>query len=393
LAHTFRLFAQQGRKVFYEGEIAQAIVKKSKALGGTMTLADLQNYYGQWVTPPTTNYHGYDVYETMAPSQAWNTLELMNILEVCVPQWIPGKTLADLGPTNPQYWHLIVESKKLAYIDLYDYNSDPRTWSSSQWALFQTLISKPYAATLCSKVKPNGPAFTPTPTYNLPSSTAPAPGVNVSFTGAGDTVVFSTADRWGNMVSWVNSNFQNFGSGVTIPGYGFILNDRMAQFTLNPNHPNHIAPGKRPYDTISAAFVMKDGKPLMTLGLMGGDMQVQGHAQMLVNILDLGANMQATSDMARFYHNEVHNSLELETQLYNLVGSTLINTYGHHAISVDGDDVGGYDAIMFTLDPSAPTPDFDDGTHGKGPLVNVPPVNGFYRAGAELREDGEPVGW
>jgi len=167
----------------------------------------------------------------------------------------------------------------------------------------------------------------------------------------------------------------------------------MAQFTLNPNHPNHIAPGKRPYDTISAAFVVQNGTPLMTLGLMGGDMQVQGHGQMLVNILDLGANLQASSDMARFYHNEVHNRLELESQLYNLVGSSLINTYGHHAISVDGDDVGGYDAIMFTLDPTAPPPDFSHSAHGRNPLALVPPVNGFYRAGAELREDGEPVGW
>jgi len=103
LAHTFRLFGEHGREVFYKGEIAEAIMRKSKALGGTMTRDDLEGFYGEWVNPPTTNYHGYDVYETMAPSQAWNTLEVLNILEQCVPKWIPGKTLADLGPTNPQY--------------------------------------------------------------------------------------------------------------------------------------------------------------------------------------------------------------------------------------------------------------------------------------------------
>ncbi len=387
LAHTFRLMGEQGRDVFYKGEIAHAIVAKSKLLGGTMTLEDLANYYGEWVEAPHTNYHGYEIYEAMAPSQAWNVLEMMNILEVCVPTWIGPKTLADLGPANPQYWHLIVEAKKLAFIDLYDYNSDPRTWTASQQQLFKKLITKEYAATLCGKVKPNGPAFTPGPTYNTDAS--------------GDTIYLTTADRWGNMVSWVNSNYTGFGTGITIPGYGFVLNSRLAQFTLNPNHPNAIAPHKRPYDTISCGFVTKDGKPLMTLGLMGGDMQVQGHAQMLVNILDLGANLQASTDMARFYHNEVPNTLALESQLYNLVGTALKNIYGHNVSSTGGSSVGGYQAIMFTPDPNEPAPDLDD--HGQGHAWgNVgkdllsggePSINGFYRAGSDHRKDGGAVGW
>ena len=377
LARTFRLLQQGGRDAFYKGEVAEAIVAKSKALGGTMTLEDLANYYGEWVAPPTTNYHGYDVYETMAPSQAWNTLEILNILEVCVPRWVSGKSLADLGTANPQYWHLLVEAKKLAFVDLYNHNSDPRTWDAEQQQLFRKLLSKEYAATLCKKVQPNGPAFTPAPTFNLSRD--------------GDTIYLTTADRWGNMVSWVNSNYTLFGTGVTVPGYGFVLNSRGAQFTLDPKHPNAIAPHKRPYDTISAGFVMKDGKPLMTVGVMGGDTQPQGHAQVLVNVLDLGANLQAATDMARFYHNEVSNKLFLESQLYNLPvagGGTMgaaLKAMGHDVSPTNGGAVGGYQAIMFTPDPSEPTPD-QDSKDGK-------PINGFYRAGSDHRKDGGAVGW
>jgi gamma-glutamyltranspeptidase/glutathione hydrolase len=293
----------------------------------------------------------------MAPSQAWNTLEILNILEVCVPKWVPGKSLADLGTANPQYWHLLVEAKKLAFVDLYNHNSDPRTWDGEQQQIFRKLLSKEHAATLCKKVQPAGPAFTPAPTFNLSRDA--------------DTIYLTTADRWGNMVSWVNSNY--------------------TLFTLDPKHPNAIAPHKRPYDTISAGFVMKDGKPLMTVGVMGGDMQPQGHAQVLVNVLDLGANLQAATDMARFYHNEVSNKLFLESQLFNLpvaggvsMGAAL-KAMGHDVSSTNGSAVGGYQAIMFTPDPNEPAPE----QNGKGEK----PINGFYRAGSDHRKDGGAVGW
>jgi gamma-glutamyltranspeptidase/glutathione hydrolase len=283
-----------------------------------------------------------------------------------------------------------VEAKKLAYIDLYGYNSDPRFWTASQQQLFKKLISKDYAKTLCGKVNPNGPAFTP----KQPPYPADAHG---------DTIYLTTADRWGNMVSWVNSNYTGFGTGVGIPDYGFVLNSRLAQFTLDPKHPNRIEPHKRPYDTISCGFVTKDGKPLMTLGLMGGDMQVQGHAQMLVNIIDLGANLQASTDMARYYHNEVPNTLGLETQLYNLLGATLKNTYGHNVSSVTGGSVGGYQAIMFVPDPEESDSGYSGhhkwhwptwGHEDEGiPGADVNPIDGFYRAGSDHRKDGGAVGW
>jgi len=380
LARTFRLLQQHGRDVFYKGEIAHAIVAKSRALGGTMTMEDLAGYYGEWVNPPTTNYHGYDVYETMAPSQAWSTLEILNILEVCVPVWAQGRPLSDLGPQDPRYWHLLVEAKKLAYIDLYNYNSDPRGWDAKRQGLFKKLISKEYAATLCSKVRLNGPAITPAPAVRL--------------TRDADTIYLTTADRWGNMVSWVNSNFSPFGTGVTVPGYGFVLNNRGAQFTLDPKHPNAIAPHKRPYNTISAGFVMKDGRPFMTVGVMGGDMQPQGHEQVLVNVLDLGANLQAATDMARFYHNEVSNQLFLESQLFSMPvpgGGTMaeaLQAMGHNVLPTDGSKVGGYQAIMFTPDAEGP-PSGPDGGQKKGDKA----VNGYYRAGSDHRKDGGAVGW
>jgi len=168
------------------------------------------------------------------------------------------------------------------------------------------------------------------------------------------------------MVSWVNSNFSVFGSGITVPGYGFLLHNRGALFTLDPKSPNVIEPHKRPFNTLSAGFVMQSGEPLMTVTLMGGDMQAQGHAQLLVNILDLGANVQAAADMSRFRHGQVSNVLSLETALYELVGSQLAGM-GHIVKSVNGEDVGGVQSIMR--------------------------VNGYYRSGSDFRKDGEAVGW
>jgi gamma-glutamyltranspeptidase/glutathione hydrolase len=386
LARTFRLFAEQGRDAFYTGEIARAIVAKSTALGGTMNLQDLASYTGEWVQPAHTNYHGFDVFELPPPAQAWNATEMLNILEVCVPQWLANlppnqRTLASLGPASAKYWHLVAEAKKLAYWDLYTYNADPNFVSVP----LDRLTSKSYAATLCSKVDPNRAGCPDASGYHACAPTTAAPNAS----GAGDTIVLSTADRWGNMVSWVNSNFGGFGSGIGVPGYGFVLHNRGAQFTLDPRSPNLIAPHKRPYNTLSAGFVMQNDRPLMTLGLMGGDMQAQGHAQVLVHIIDLGANVQAATDMARFHHSEVPNTLELESELYNLIGAQL-TSMGHKVQSINGGGVGGYQAIMFT--PIADDP--RAGNNGdQGNENRDQGVNGFYRAGSDHRKDGQAVGW
>jgi gamma-glutamyltranspeptidase/glutathione hydrolase len=349
LARTFRILQQQGRDGFYKGEIAQAIVAKSNRHGGTMTLEDLASYTGEWTTPARTSYHGYDVFTLPPPAQTWATDEILNILEVCVPKWAPGQTLASLGPANPKYWHLFVEAKKLAFNDLYAYNADP---NFSKVPL-ERLLSKAHAESLCGKVDPN-------------RASIPKPGGNAK--SDGDTIVLSTADRFGNMVAWVNSLYDSFGSGLTVPGYGITLHDRGGLFTLDPKSPNALQPNKRPYNTLSAGFVMRNDKPLMTVTLMGGDVQAQGIAQVLVNILDLGANLQAASDMARFRHTQVPNTLMMESQLVELVGAQL-RAMGHEVKAMNGAPMGGFQAIM------------------------VAPDTGVYRAGSDHRKDGQAVGY
>jgi len=369
LAKTFRLIQQQGRDVFYKGEVARAIVAKSNALGGTMTLDDLANYKGEWVEPVSTTYHDqFTIYGTRAPSQAWGILEEMNVLEQCVPLWYPGQTLATLGPANPLFWHSLIETKKLVYADLYAHNADPNAVPVA----LDTLTSKKHAASLCGQVNPN-----------RASSTG---SVTARGNGAGDTIYLATADRWGNMVSWINSNFAGWGSGITVPGYGFILHNRGGLFTLDPKSPNVIAPQKRPYNTLSAVLVTQNGRPLLVTGQHGGDQQGQGNMQVLVNILDLGADVQAAGDMARFSHDQVNNRLQLESQLFKLVGPQLISM-GHKASSASGSPMGGFEAIMFTLDPGV------SGGCAPSDLNCTAPIDGFYRAGSNFREDGEAAAY
>lgn len=354
MANALRLMQQQGSAAFYKGEIARAIVAKSDALGGTMTLDDLANYRGRWVTPARSTFRGNEIYMLPPPAQTWATNLMLNVLEACVPTWAPGQTLASLGPRNPKYWHLLVEAKKLAYADLFAYNADP----DFKPPPLAKLLSPEHAHSLCARVDPDKASST-----NAPLRTATPPG---------DTIVLSTADRYGNMVAWVNSLYWGFGSGLTVPGYGFALHNRGGLFTLEPDHPNVIAPQKRPFNTLSAGFVMKDNRPLMTVTLMGGLMQAQGIAQMLVNILDLGANLQASTDMARFYHGQISNTLGLETTLHDVVGAQLA-AMGHKTRSVPGNFVGGYQAIM--VEPDA------DG------------VGRTYRAGSDHRKDGQAAGY
>lgn len=359
LARAFRALQKHGRAAFYRGEIARAIVAKSAAQGGTMTLDDLAAYRGTWAEPAASRYHGFDVFELPPPSQDWAAQEMLNILEACVPRWAPGETLASLGPASARYWHFMVEAKKLAYADLFQYNGDPDFVTVP----LARLLSPSYAASLCGRVDPAHAAGT------APLGT---PG------GRGDTIVLAVADREGNMVSWVSSNYEHFGSGLTVPGYGFLLHDRGALFSLDPASPNAIAPHKRPYNTLSAGFVMHDGAPFMTVTLMGGDMQAQGHAQVLVDVIDLGANLQAASDLARFHHFQVQNVLTLESPLYDVVGRELA-AMGHEVRAVDGSEMGGFQSVM--LNPS-PAP----GSPALAPRR-------IYRAGSDHRKDGGAAGW
>jgi len=355
LARTLRLLQRDGRDAFYRGEIAAAILAKSRSLGGTMTREDLAGYRGEWLEPAASHHRGFDIFELPPPSQAWAAQEMLSILDACVGRWVPGESLASLGPASAKYWHLLIEAKKLAYTDLFTYNADPDFVAVP----LAKLLSEAHARSLCAKVDPLHAAAT-------------AAG---RAEGAGDTVVLSTADADGNMVAWVNSNYQHFGSGVTVPGYGFILHDRGALFSLDPASPNAIAPHKRPFNTLAAGFVMRGSEPVMTVTLMGGDMQAQGHAQVLLDILDLGANLQAAADMARFRHSQVGNVLALESPLYRLVGREL-EAMGHRVQAINGEEVGGVQMILFQ-----PASGASEG------------LRGFYRSGSDFRKDGQAVGW
>ena len=366
LARAFRVLQGQGRDAFYQGEIASAILAKSRALGGTFTAADLAATRADWVAPIGTNYHGYDVYEFPPNTQGFAVLEMLNILELCAPKL--GVDLAALGPKSALYWHVLIEAKKLAYADLYAYNADPQF---AQVPLSR-LISKSYAAEQCRRI-------------DLRKASVPdARGDPV-----GGTVYLVTADRWGNMVSFIYSIYDTFGSGITVPGYGFVLNDRAALFSLNPRSPNLIAPGKRPFHTLLPGFVMKDGRPLVAFGLMGGAQQAQGHVQVMLNMIDHGANLQAAGDAARFSHAQATNTVQLESSLYELLGSQL-QALGHTVVSANGEDMGGYQAISFTPSAAPPAPDHAEAPPGAGAEE---PIAGVYRGASDHRKDGQAVGW
>ena len=364
LASALRLMQQQGRDAFYKGDIAAAIVEKMQANGGVMTPADLADFEPEWVEPISTRYHGHDVFQLPPPGQGMAVLEMLNILEVCVPKL--GFDLAKLGHIDPTYWHLVVEAKKLAYADLYAHNADPKF---AQVPLSR-LLSKEYAASLCNRIDPNA---------------ASTPGAAARTDGG--TIYLATADRWGNMVSLIHSVYSVYGSGATVGKYGFVLHNRGSQFSLDPRSPNLVAPRKRPFHTIIAGFVMKDGQPLMAFGNMGGSVQPESHAQHMLNLIDLGMNVQMTTDAARVTHSQNANVLSLEASLFQVVGAGL-RTKGHVVQAVDGGSVGGYQGILFTRDPRLPEPTFDRRSN-----TDDLPVNGIYRAGSDHRKDGQAVGW
>ena len=364
LADALRLIQDQGRDAFYKGPIADAIVARVQAGGGVMTHADLAEFESEWVEPISTNYHGYDIFQLPPPGQGWATLELLNILEVCAP--VHDINLSVLGPSNPDYWHFMVEAKKLAYSDLQAYNGDP---------LFvdvpvDKLLDKSYAATLCDRIDMNK---------------ASQPSVKGGLDGG--TIYLTTADRWGNMVSFIHSIFSVYGSAVAIPPYGMILHNRGVAFSLEEDSPNVVAPRKRPFHTIIAGFVMQNGAPLMSFGNMGGSVQPETHAQHMVNVIDHGMNIQMTTDVARFTHSQNSNRLSLEHSLYNLVGRAL-EAKGHDVRPVNGGSVGGYQGILFTKDSNLPEPVFSQQS-----IDEDHPVNGIYRAGSDHRKDGGAVGW
>jgi gamma-glutamyltranspeptidase/glutathione hydrolase len=385
LAKAYELIAKQGRDAFYNGPIASAILAKVNGLGASWVPSDLSNFHSQWVTPIHTNYKGYDIYEDPPNSQGMATLEAMNILEQCGP--IVGFNLHALGPRSPQFWAALVEAKRLAFRDLNFYDGDPRFTHVP----LDRLLSKSYAASLCQYMNLNHEP--PVPPIGTPagSSQHPAVAPSVQVRERGDTVYLTVADHWGNMASFIFSIYDYFGSDITVPGYGFPLQDRGYFFSLDPGSPNVVAPHKRPFHTIIPAFVMKDGQPLLAFGSMGGTEQVQAQEQELVNMIDLGMNVQAAGDAARFFHYQGADLLTMETNLYNIVGPQM-EEMGFKTVAATGENMGGYQAILFTpMSQAGPNGGPAQGSPADGGAD--PTVNGVYRAASDFRKDGEAAGW
>ena len=275
LAASYERIARGGRDAFYAGEMTTRMVDAVQSAGGYLAASDFASHRGEWVTPVSVNYRGYDVFELPPNGQGIAALQMLNILE--------AYPLGDLGRGDPSFWHLMVEAKKLAYEDRAKFYADPDFASIP----LEGLLSKDYAAERRALIdpararKPAGPG-------------SPPPH--------GDTTYLAVADKDGMMVSFIQSTYWEFGSGLVADGLGFALQNRGSSFTLEQGHANVYAPGKRPFHTIIPAMLMKDGIPLMAFGVMGGFLQPQGHVQILVNIIDLGMNVQEAGDAARFVH-------------------------------------------------------------------------------------------
>jgi len=271
LARALRLVAEDGPDVFYKGDIARAMLSTSQSLGGTMAAEDLAQFSPEWVDPISTTYRGWTIYELPPNGQGMAALEMLNILET-----FPA---SPDGPLSVTELHRKIEAMKLAYADLYRYNADPRFAKVPVTGI----LSKDYAKQRAAMINPDHAACDVIP--------GKPPG--------SDTTYLSVVDREGNIVSLIQSNYDLFGSGITVRGMGFVLQDRGALFSLDPSSPNVLAPRKRPFHTIIPAF-MERGDIHVGFGIMGGANQPVAHAQFVSNIVDYGMNIQAALSNARF---------------------------------------------------------------------------------------------
>lgn len=274
LARTYKKIAQSYGEDFYKGNLAKEIVSFINNQGGYFSLEDLSEFKPEWIDPVSTNYRGYDVWELPPNGQGIAALQMLNILE--------NYNIKDLGFGSAEYIHLFTEAKKIAYEDRALYYADP---NFSDIPL-KTLISKEYAK---ERLK-------------LIDLTKSSKSYNAGLLEEGDTIYLTVADKYGNMVSLIQSNYRGMGSGMVPNDLGFMLQDRGEMFSLDPNHMNSLIGGKRPFHTIIPAFITKNNKPLVSFGLMGGAMQPQGHAQIVINLIDFKMNLQEAGDAPRIRH-------------------------------------------------------------------------------------------
>src|SRR6056297_2249636 len=360
LANTLEKIAKGGRDVFYKGEIAKKIdaymkkhapkfMKGDDGEGGFLSYEDLASHKSEWVDPVSTNYRGYDVWELPPNGQGIAALQILNILE--------GYDIASMGFGSKEYVHTFVEAKKLAFEDRAKFYADPDFADIP----IDQLISKGYAKKRAERINPD-----------KAGRSYPAGKIE-----KGNTIYLTVADDEGNMVSLIQSNYRGMGSGMTPGKLGFVLQDRGELFTLEEGHNNVYEPGKRPFHTIIPAFVTKDGKPFMSFGVMGGSMQPQGHAQILVNMVDFGMNLQEAGDAPRIRHGgssqptggkmKDGGTLYLESG-YRYQTIRNLMQMGHDVEYTVG-GFGGYQAIMYDTEEDV------------------------YYGASESRKDGQAIGY
>jgi len=353
LARTLRLVGDRGRDAYYRGPVADAIVRFSTAHHGFFSKDDFAKHHSTWDEPISTRYHGYEVWELPPNGQGLAALEMLNILE--------NFDLAKMGRDSPDYWHVMVEAKKLAFADRARYYADPAFAKTP----VQQLLSKEYAQRRAKLIDMKRAALTDSPG-------------EFAALNRRETTFLCAADSGGMMVALIQSNYTGFGSGYVIPDLGFGLQNRGALFSLKKGHPNYLEPGKRPFHTIIPAFVTKDNLPLMAFGVMGGDMQPQGHCQVLVNLLDLGFNLQEAGDAPRFHHT---GSTE-PTGTLMTGGGVLHIEPGVPAAVIEELKRRGH-----TIEPEAV------GAYGGYQAIWRDPVTGMYAGATEMRKDGCALGY
>jgi gamma-glutamyltranspeptidase / glutathione hydrolase len=350
LAKTLRLIGEKGRDVFYKGEIADAIDKFMRENGGFLRKVDFEKHTSTWVEPVSTNYRGYDVFELPPNGQGIAALQILNILE--------GFDLRAMGRNSAETLHAMIEAKKLAWADRARFYADP---DFTKIPVAQ-LISKQYAAErrklidakhAAKTVSPGSVEAGGSPAHSTELRSAPPRQHGQVAPDDGDTIYMCAADDEGNMVSLIQSNYRGMGSGIVVPGLGFMFQDRGELFSMEPGHANVYAPGKRPFHTIIPGFVMKDGKPWEAFGVMGGGMQPQGHVQVLTNQIDFDLNVQEAGDASRWQHEgdneptgetmEKGGYVEVESGIpYEVVRELMKRG---HDMRFDLGDYGGYQAI------------------------------------------------
>ena len=347
LANTLEEISKSKRKSFYEGNIAKLMADFIKKQGGFLSKADLASYHAEWVEPVSTNYRGYDVWELPPNGQGIAALQILNILE--------NYDIQKMGLFSSDYIHHFVEAKKLAFEDRAKYYADPNFNKID----ISYLISKDYAHKR----------------MQLIDSKKSMLSVDAGVLKDGDTIYLTTADKYGNMVSLIQSNYRGMGSGMVPPNTGFMLQDRGELFSLDVNHANALEGGKRPFHTIIPAFITKDNKPFVSFGVMGGGTQPQAHAQIVINLIDFDLNLQAAGDVARIVHtgsSQPTDEIMTDGGLVNLESGFGLNIqndlkkYGHNIGNQKG-LFGGYQAIMLK--------------------------DGIYYGASESRKDGQAAGY